>query len=439
MSTSRIGRGGYAAPPVDHAAEEDHLRIALLAYRGDPFCGGQGVYVRNLSRELLALGHDVEVFAGQPYPVVDDGVVLTRLPSLDLYRQPDPFRVPKRSEFRDAIDLLEFAIMCVAGFPEPLTFSLRAARELRRRAHDFDVVHDNQTLGYGLLDIARRLPLVETIHHPITIDRRTDLAGARGRKRLSVRRWYRFAVMQRRVARRIPATITVSESSADDIVRDFGLSRADLRVVPVGIDPTLFRPLPDVQPVHGRIVTTASADVPMKGLVVLLEAVAKLRVDHDVELVVVGKRRRGGTTDRALARFGLTDAVRFVSGIDDQELVTLLNSAQVAVVPSLYEGFSLPAIEAMACGTPLVATTGGALPEVVGNHGETALLVEPNDPSAIASAIGQLLDDPQLRARIGEAGRHRVLEKFTWRSAAAQTVEVYRAAIAARHAERNGG
>ncbi len=408
----------------------DALRIALLTYRGDPFCGGQGVYVRNLSRELVGLGHSVEVLAGQPYPEVDDGVVLRPLPSLDLYRQPDPFRVPKLAEFRDAIDVLEFAIMCTAGFPEPLTFTLRAARELRRGAADFDVVHDNQSLGYGLLDIARRLPVVETIHHPITVDRRLDLAGApTPRKRASLRRWYRFTRMQGRVARRLDHTITVSSSSAADIVRDLHVRPDRLQVIPVGIDPIRFRPLPSAARVPGRIVTTASADVPLKGLVVLLEAVAKVRVDHDVELVVVGKRRRKGPTDEALARLGLEDAVRFVSGVADSELVELLNSAEVAVVPSLYEGFSLPAIEAMACATPLVATTGGALPEVVGDSGDTALLVEPGDPSALASAIATLLDDAGLRQRIGAAGRERVLERFTWQAAARRTVDVYREAI----------
>ena len=408
------------------------LRIALLTYRGDPFCGGQGVYVRNLSRELTTLGHTVEVFAGPPYPELDDGVVLRRLPSLDLYRQPDPFRVPRWSEFRDAIDVAEFAVMCTAGFPEPLTFSLRAARELRRSAGRFDVVHDNQSLGYGLLDIARHLPVVETIHHPITVDRRLDMASAPNpRKRGSLRRWYRFTKMQGRVARRLDHTITVSSSSADDIVRDMGVERDRLHVIGVGIDPQRFRPLPSIARVAGRVVTTASADVPLKGLVVLLEALAKVRVDHDVELVVVGKRRRNGPTDKALARLGLDDAVRFVSGITDEELVELLNAAEVAVVPSLYEGFSLPAIEAMACATPVVATTGGALPEVVGRSGETALLVEPGDPSALASAIATLLDDATLRRRIGTAGRDRVLDRFTWQAAARRTVGVYHAAMEA--------
>ena len=413
------------------------LRIALLTYRGDPFCGGQGVYVRNISRELVRLGHTVEVFSGPPYPVVDQGVRLTRLESLDLYRQPDPFRVPQLSEYRDWIDVLEFAVMCTAGFPEPLTFTLRAARELRRRAGDFDIVHDNQSLGYGVLDIARRLPVVETIHHPITVDRRLDLARVTGRKRISTHRWYGFTTMQGRVARRIGRAITVSTSSAGDIARDFGLRPANLDVIPVGIDPALFRPLPAVEKVPGRIVTTASADVPMKGLVILLEALAKVRVEHeDTQLVVVGKRKRGGLTDRTLSRLGLTDAVSFVSGINDEELVELLNSAQIAVVPSLYEGFSLPAIEAMACATPVVVTSGGALPEVVGTDGTAGMMVPPGDPSALAIAIDDLLQDAAKRRRIAEAGRDRVLERFSWASAAQQTVEVYRAAIAARGKEQ---
>ena len=414
---------------VTEVVERDApLRVALLSYRGDPFCGGQGVYVRHLSRALVELGHDVEVLAGQPYPVLDDGVRLTRLPSLDLYREPDPFRRPALSEFRDHIDALEFALMCTAGFPEPLTFSLRARRELTRRRGDFDVVHDNQTLGSGLLRLP--LPLVTTIHHPITVDRRVDLAAATGLRRLALRRWYGFVRMQRRVARRLSHVITVSGSSEDDIVRELDVARERIARIPVGIDPRVFRPHDDVARVPGRIVTTASADVPMKGLAVLLEAVAKLRTERDVEVVVVGKRRRGGTTDRLLERFELEDAVSFVTGLPQDELARLLCSAQVAAVPSLYEGFSLPAVEAMACGTPLVATTGGALPEVVGDDGVHGLLVPPGDAGALAGALATALDSPELRARLGDAARRRVLERFTWARTAEATVQVYREALA---------
>ena len=413
------------------SSDDRPLRIALLSYRSKPHSGGQGVYVRALSRELVALGHAVEVFSGPPYPVLDPGPSLTEVPSLDLYREPDPFRLPRLREFRSPVDVLEFALMCTAAFPEPLTFSLRVAGVLRGRAADFDVVHDNQTLGTGLLTLQRAgFPVVATVHHPITEDRRHDLAAApTWRKRLTTHRWYSFLRMQTRVVRRLPALLTVSENSATDIVRDFGVPAERITVVPVGVETDVFRP-PTTPRVPGRIVATASADVPLKGLVPLLEAVAKLRTERDVELVVVGRPRPGGAAASAIDRLGLADAVRFVSGISEAALVDLFGSAQVAVVPSLYEGFSLPAVEAMACATPLVATTAGALPEVVGPDGVSALHVPPGDPEALAASVARLLDDPELAARLGAAGRARVVERFTWRAVAEQTVAWYRAVLA---------
>ena len=415
------------------------LRIALLSYRSKPHSGGQGVYVRALSRELVALGHAVTVFSGPPYPELDaaadgPGPTLTEVPSLDLYREPDPFRRPALREFRSRVDVLEYALMCTAAFPEPLTFSLRVATVLCGRTGEFDLVHDNQTLGTGLLRLQRAgFPVVATVHHPITEDRRHDLAAAPTlRKRLATLRWYSFLRMQTKVVRRLPALLTVSQNSAADIVRDFGVPEQRLTVVPVGVETDVFRP-PTSPRVPGRVVATASADVPLKGLVPLLEAVAKLRTERNVELVVVGRAKPGGAAAAALDRLGLADAVRFVSGLSEPALVDLFGSAEVAVVPSLYEGFSLPAVEAMACATPLVATTAGALPEVVGPDGVSALHVPPGDPEALAAAIGRLLDDPALAARLGAAGRERVVERFTWRAVAQATVAWYRSVLQARH------
>ncbi|WP_431044694.1 glycosyltransferase family 4 protein [Streptomyces sp. P1-3] len=418
------------------------LRIALLTYKGNPFCGGQGVYVRHLSRELARLGHTVEVIGAQPYPVLDDGVTLTELPSLDLYRQPDPFRTPRRDEYRDWVDALEVGTMWTGGFPEPLTFSLRARRHLAARRGEFDVVHDNQTLGYGLLGLDRiGFPLVTTIHHPITVDRRLELdAAATWKRRLSVRRWYGFTRMQKRVATRLPSVLTVSGSSRQEIVEDLGVRPDRIHVVPIGADTRLFSPDPTVPEIPGRIVTTSSADVPLKGLVHLVEALAKVRAERpDAHLVVVGKRPEKGPVAGAISRHGLDDAVQFVKGISDAELVDLVRGAQVSCVPSLYEGFSLPAAEAMATGTPLVATTGGAIPEVAGPDGETCLAVRPGDADALATALGRLLGDADLRRRLGAAGRERVLARFTWEQAARGTAEHYRAAIEARRTTARAG
>jgi glycosyltransferase involved in cell wall biosynthesis len=230
--------------------------------------------------------------------------------------------------------------------------------------------------------------------------------------------------MQARVARRIGHLTTVSESSRSDVVTAFGVDPTRVRVIEVGVDPEVFAP-PSAPRTPGRLVAVASADVPLKGVEDLVEAVAKLATERDVELVVVGSVRAAGATDRAIDRLGVRHLVQFVSGLSDGELAGLLSSAQVAVVPSRYEGFSLPAVEAMATATALVTTSAGALPEVTGPDGLTALHAPPGDPAALASAIGRLLDDEGLRERLGAAGRARVLERYTWRRTAERTAAWY--------------
>lgn len=412
------------------------MKVALSSYRSKPHSGGQGVYVRNLSRELTALGHEVEVFSGPPYPDLDPGVNLTKVPSLDLYRPEDPFRRPALREFRDGIDVLEYATMCTAGFPEPRTFSLRLARLLRDRVGDYDVLHDNQTLGPGILALASRgLPVLTTIHHPISADRRVDLAEARGMRRVTVRRWYGFVAMQRRVARRTEHVLTVSRRSAEDITADFGVPADRIRVVPVGVDVTRFRP-PAAPRVPGRIVAVTSSDVPMKGLGVLVGALGNLAGDGaatPAELVVVGTP--SGRTLEAVTRAGVGDRVRFVSGLDDAELAALLGSAQVLAVPSLYEGFSLPAVEAMACGTPVVASDVGALPELIGAGGDGArcgALVAPGDERALAAELAALLAAPDRCGVLGEAARRRAVATYSWTAVARATADVYAEIIARR-------
>lgn len=406
------------------------MRIALLSYRSKTHCGGQGVYVRHLSRGLAELGHDVEVFSGQPYPEgLDRRVRLTKVPSLDLYREPDPFRVPRPSEIRDGIDALELLTMWTAGFPEPRTFTLRAARMLAERLDDFDVVHDNQSLGTGLLKIEKLgLPVVATVHHPITRDRVVEVAAAKWWRKPLVRRWYGFAEMQKRVARRIPELLTVSSSSAADIADDFRVSPDQLHVVPLGVNTELFKPAE--HRVSGRIIAIASADVPLKGISHLLHAVARLRVERNLDVQLVSKLEPNGPTEKLIAELGISDIVHSLSGLSDEALAGLLASAEVACIPSLYEGFSLPAVEAMASGTPIVASRAGALPEVVGTDGRCARLVRPADVDELTSVLGELLDSPLERQKLGQAGRQRALDVFSWESVAAQTVSVYEQARA---------
>jgi glycosyltransferase involved in cell wall biosynthesis len=404
------------------------LRIALLSYRSKPHCGGQGVYVRHLSRELDALGHRVEVFSGPPYPELDPGPRLTRVPSLDLYRDSDPFRTPGWHEYRDWADVLETAMMWGGAFPEPLTFSIRVRRVLAARAGDFDVVHDNQGLGYGMLGIGRlgpgrpALPLVASIHHPISVDKRIDLAGLGPLDRLWRRRWYGFVRMQARVARQIARSgplITVSASSRRDICRDFKIPPERVRVIPLGVDTRVFRPRQAAR-VPGRIIAVASADSAMKGTATLLHAVAKLVTDRDVHLVIVG--RPAPATGRLAAQLSVADRVTFTHGLDDDAFSALLASAEIAVVPSLYEGFSLPALEHLASGTPLVASRSGALPEVTG---DAAVLVTPADNEELATVLRRLHDSPAERAALADRALRRVGERFAWRAVAQATAAQY--------------
>lgn len=404
------------------------LRICLLTYRGNPTCGGQGVYVRYLSRALKELGHDVDVLSGPPYPELAEGVTLAKLPGLDLYNQEHLFRVERIGDLFAPVNQFEFISMCLGGFPEPFTFGIRANRYLRKRLDNYDIIHDNQSLSYGLLGIIRRgCPLVATIHHPITVDRDAELAAAENwLQRLKVSRWYSFLTMQKRVARRISHIITVSEASRSDIGTEFLIPDDRFRVVPNGINLDCFYPLEGIAREDNMILVTNSADTPLKGLRYLLEAVAEIRREREIRLVVIGKPKEDGMIERMVAELSLGETVRFTGRISHDDFARYYAEATMAVIPSLYEGFGMPAGEAMACGVPVISTSGGALTEVLGDAG---MIVPPADAQALKEAILTLLDDPERRRRLGEAGLERVKNSLTWRHAAKRTVEVYREAI----------
>jgi len=409
------------------------LRIAYLTYRGKPHVGGQGVYTRHLTKALADLGHHVEVFGGQPYPILDSRIPLHKLPSLDIFNDQYPGRFPAYWEIKDWPSFVETAQFLKGTFGEPRAFSIRAYNELSKRVNDFDLVHDNQCLGYGILKIEKKIPTIVTLHHPITKDRKLEMEHTKTWwKRRAISRWYSFVNMQGKVASKMPRVVVVSENSIADIHTDMKVSLDRMKLVPVGVDPDLFTPLPHISRKPGHLITTASADVALKGLSYLLEALAKIRTERDVHLTIIGRPREGANAD-LIRKLGLTDCITHVSGVSDERIVELYAESELAVVPSLYEGFSLPAIEAMSTGICLVATTGGALPEVTGTDNDTVLSCPAGDAEALAASIRRGLDNADLRNRIGAAGRTRVVERWSWKHCAQLTVDQYREVLSMPH------
>ena len=407
---------------------ERPLRIALLGYRSQPHGGGQGVYLNYLSKALVEAGHIVDVISGPPYPHLDPRVRLIELPSLDLFV--NGLRSLRPRHLTSMSNIIEWFSQLTGGFAEPYTFGRRAVKYLRVHGHHYDLIHDNQSLSYGMLEIQKMgLPLVTTVHHPITSDLRIALAAARNwRERLMIRRWHSFLNMQKKVIKQLAHDRFNGNCSRQDIASDFGLQPAGISLVHNGIDTNVFKPLPGVERNPLRLMATCSADAPLKGLRYLLHAYARLLERYpDLELLLVSKPNPGGKTERLVQRLGLVDKVRFVNGISTEQMVQYYAEAAIAVVPSVYEGFGLPAGEAMACGVPVVSTDGGALPEVVGDAG---VIVPVKNVDALADAIEALLQDPAARADLGARGQKRIEENFCWEVCARQMTAYYRQVMA---------
>ncbi len=408
------------------------LRILLPSYRSDPHTGGQGIYMRLIAKALVELGHHVDVISGPPYPDLDPRVGLIKLPSLDMYARPNPILCLNREIMSNKTDFFEWWSHNWGGFPEPYTFGVRMADYMRDKIDQYDIMHDNQTLCYGMLDVrAMGLPVVGTIHHPITMDKRIDISHAKWPHMKFLKwRWYSFLNMQIKVARQLDPLIVVSDSTKRDVEKDFGVDPKKMVRIHHGIDHELFQPQPHITRKTNRLMVTASADVPLKGLIYLIEAYASLLNEHpDLELLVVGRLREGQTM-QLLNKLGIRDRVKFVSGLTSEDIRDLYAEATIAVSPSVYEGFGFPAGEALSCGVPTIATTGGSLPEVVGDAG---LVVPHSNPPALAEAIDALLKDPARREAMSKKARQHILDNFKWERCARDVVALYRKTLAAHH------
>ena len=407
------------------------LRIGLLGYRSNPFSGGQGVYLKYLSKGLVQLGHQVDVISGEPYPDLDPRVGLIKLPGLNLFEHSSHVRALRPSHFGSLADLTEYFSMLTGGFAERYSFGRGLVAYLKRHRPHYDVLHDNQSLAYGLLRLQRLgYPLLTTIHYPIIWDRDIALANAPNwQSKLLIRRWHSFLRMQTRVARKLKHVVTVNERSRADISTAFGIDHARLTVVHNGIASDEFYPVPGMRRNPFQLISTASADQPLKGTQHLIRAFAELRRTRpELTLLVIGRPKKDGVTERLINSLGLANAVQFRHGLSTCEIRELYAQSAIAIVPSEYEGFGLDVGEAMACGVPVVSSDGGALPEVVGDAG---VVVPAKDHRALAANVAMLLDNPDMRNDFARRGIQRIGESFSWEKAARQMTQLYAKVMAA--------
>lgn len=390
------------------------LKIGILSYRSAPFGGGQGIYVRDISQALLSLGHSVDVISGDPYPQLSPNVKLIKLPGLNLF---ETFNFKDRlkkflNNPKSLANTQEFISTLFGGFPEMRSFGKRVDKFLLDN-NEYDIIIDNQSLSYGILSIQKRFPLIEIIHHPITMDLKHDLeANNKFLYRLSRRRWYSFLNMQKKVAPNIRNIITPSTNSKKDIVRDFICNESNISVIHNGLDTNIFKPYENITRDKYRLISTASADTPLKGLSYTLRAISKLKNGGmDINLLVIGKMKKDGHTARLIKKLGISNNVTFKTNLTKEEISIEYARSSIAIVSSLYEGFGYPVIEAMSCAIPLIAANTSSIPELVGGH---ATLIEPKDSDSLVDSIKHVIgnyDDYDLMAR---KGRKHVIHHFNW-------------------------
>lgn len=428
---------GQDCTKPSQGSQQGPLSIALLGYRSHPHVGGQGVYLKHLSRALAQQGHSVDVLSGPPYPELDSNVRLIKIPSLNLYENRHHILALRFKHLASFADLSEWWSMATGGFGEPYSFGRRVQAYLREHGRHYDVIHDNQSLCYGILNLQRDgFPVVATVHHPISRDKRLAIEDAPTQlAKWGARRWYHFTRMQSYVTRHLNHIITVSEFSKIDIAEQFNCSANKISVIKNGVDTLTFRPLPDIAPKPFSLITTTSSDQPIKGFAVLLQALKQVRKTQPLaRLTVIGQLKQNGKNQKLLQTLQLQDAVEFIHGLSDAQLNAQYAQAQLAVCPSLYEGFGLPAIEAMAAGVAVISSDGGALKEVVGNAG---LVVAAGDADQLAAAITQLLEAPEKRQQLQKLGLSRVSAHFCWPQVAAQLTQLYRVICKNKSGARN--
>lgn len=410
------------------------MKIGLLSYRSNPFSGGQGIYVKHLSLALTKLGHQVDVISGPPYPDLHEDINLIEIPSLNLFELEDNLRLRsfRPSFLFNLADFREWLGVLSGSFPEPYAFGKRVNIYLDKTSTDYDLIHDNQSLCHELINIQKEIPLVTTIHHPITRDRRLALeAAATWKERLSINRWHSFLRMQKKVAPQLNRIVCPSNQSKADVIEELKVNEENIDVVLNGIDLDSFTRDERVEQKPYRIITTASADVPLKGLKFLIEAMTEIIEEiPEAHLMVLGRAKEKGDIAKLISRLNLEEKISFRSGLSQSEVVSLYSSSHICVIPSLYEGFGFGAGEAMACGLPLISTQSGGLKEVIGQE---AVIIEAASSEAIIKTVKDLFSNKEKQLALSRAGRKRMEKEFNWMKAAEAYEKIYSKTIKEFH------
>ena len=391
------------------------LNIAILSYRSAQFGGGQGVYVKDISYRLSQMGHKVDVISGPPYPNLDKDIDLIKLPGLDLF---ETFSLKDRlhkffnKKDKSLNDWYEFFSVLLGGFPELKTFGFRANNFLKNN-DKYDLIIDNQSLSYGMLEIQKRFPLIEIIHHPITFDFKFELdASNKIMYRISRYRWYSFLKMQKNVAPKMKCIISPSKSSKKGIIDEFNCNEETIHVINNGLDTNEFSPVKGIDRIPYRLITTASADVPLKGLDFSLKALYLLKKEFPkIHLIVIGTIKENGHTSRLIEKLKLKENVTFKSNLTKEDIAKEYSKSSISIVSSLYEGFGYPVIEAMSCAIPLIATNVASIPELVGSY---VTLIKPKDEEILSKSIKKIFLDYKNFEEIALKGREHITKTFNW-------------------------
>ena len=391
------------------------LKIALLSYRSAPFSGGQGIFVRELSSALLKRGHEVDIISGPPMPILDPRNKLIKLEGLNLFEtfnfRDRVFKLWNKKN-KDSLDYYDFFKTLIGGFPEMYSFGERVKKYLSHKK-DYDIVIDNQSLSLGMLEIQKTYPFIEIIHHPVTKDFKYDLIYSNGfMQRFFKKRWYSFLKMNKKVAPKLKKIITPSENSKKDIALDFKIDPKRIDVIPNGLDLAIFKKNNGLESERFKIVTVASADIPLKGLDTTLKAISLILDKYpNTKLSVVGNPRENGHTERVIRQLNLNNHISFKTNLSKEEVAYEYQSSSLAIISSLYEGFGFPAAEAMACGTPIISSNSSALPEIIQDFGQ---LYEPGNSVALRDCIENFYLNRSSYNDLAKKGSLYANETFNW-------------------------